>query len=150
MNTDVKRFTAMSPAVVEAIRTFEAESLKHPQVPIRTDHVFHAGVYARTITIPAGVVLTGALIKRSTLLIVQGDCRVFTGDAWAELSGYHVVPAGSGRKQVFIAHSDVHLTMLFATAAKAVEEAENEFTDEAARLFSRGDGAANTLTITGE
>jgi hypothetical protein len=152
MNTlpDVKRFTAMSTETVEVIRAFEAECLKQPQVPIRTDHVFHAGVYARTITIPAGVALTGALIKRSTLLIVAGNCRVFTGEAWVELSGTHVIPASAGRKQVFIALSDTHLTMLFATAAKTIEDAENEFTDEAAWLFSRGDDALNTLIITGE
>ena len=33
------------------------------QVPIETRHVLHAGMYARTICIPAGVLITGALVK---------------------------------------------------------------------------------------
>lgn len=128
---------AMSPRAIDNVRRLEEVALTCPQVAIPTDHVLHAGLYARTITIPAGVVLTGALIKIATLLIVQGDAVVYVEGGPVELRGYNVLAAAAGRKQAFIAETDVNLTMIFPTQAKTVEEAETEFTDEADRLFSR-------------
>jgi len=40
--------------------------------------------------------------------------------------------------------------MVFATKAQTVEEAEDEFTDEADRLLSRNASAKNSIIITGE
>ena len=119
-----------------------------PQVPITTYHLIHAGLYARTITIPAGVLLTGALIKRSTLVILNGDVTVANGDKSERLIGYNVLPASAHRKQGFFAHADTQITMLFATSARDVQSAEEEFTDEAHRLFSRH--GENVVNITGE
>ena len=45
--------------------------LECPQVAIQTTHHFHAGLYSRTIRIPAGVMITGALIKIPTLLAAR-------------------------------------------------------------------------------
>lgn len=142
------RIPAMSSAAIDRVRQLESKSLTLPQVDIATDHVLHAGMYARTICIPAGVVLTGAEIKIATVLIAHGHFRVTVGDHTAELAGYHVLPASAGRKQAFMALSDTHLTMLFTTSATSVEEAEEQFTNEAERLFSRH--GLNTITITGE
>ena len=128
---------AMSPHAIDNVRRLEEITLACPQVAIATGHILHAGMYARTITIPAGVVLTGALIKIATLLIVQGDAIVYVEGGPLALHGYNVLPADAGRKQAFVAQTDVSLTMIFPTQAKTVEEAENEFTDEADRLFSR-------------
>ena len=139
---------AMSEAAIARVRAFEIQALGHPQVAIATDHVIHGGMYARTIMVPAGVVLTGALIKLATLLIVSGDADVYVGGAALEARGYCVLPASAGRKQLIVARTDVHLTMIFPTAARTVEEAEKEFTDETALLLSRHGG--NRITITGE
>lgn len=111
--------------------------LQLPQVEIETTHHLHAGLYARTIRIPAGVVITGALICIPTLLILSGHATVFIGGESVELVGYHVLPGQAGRKQVFRAHADTDLTMLFATQASTVEEAEAEFTHETDSLASR-------------
>ena len=140
----------MSESAIEKVRKLEEFSLKNAQTKIPTRHVFHAGIYSRTITIPAGVWLTGAYIIVPTLLIVSGHTLVFCDDAWIEIDGYRVVPASSGRKQAFIALSDTHLTMNFSTSATNVEDAENEFTNEAERLMSRLIDAENSVTITGE
>ena len=43
-----------------AVRALEAQVQALPQVQIPTDHVIHAGLYARTIRIPVDVILTGA------------------------------------------------------------------------------------------
>jgi hypothetical protein len=139
---------AMSAQAIRAVRALEERVLALPQVPIETRHVLHAGMYARTICVPAGVLLTGAHITIPTLLIVSGHATLFVGAEDVELAGYAVVPASAGRKQAIYAHADTLLTMLFPTRAATVAAAEQEFTDEAGALFSRS--GANHVTITGE
>lgn len=142
-------FPAMSAADVEKVGRLEANLRDMEQVPIQTTHHFHAGLYARTIRIPKGVVITGALIRIPTMLIVSGHVTVFIGGDTIELRGYHVLPASAGRKQVFLAHADTDLTMLFPSRAETVEEAEAEFTDETELLMSREQPGNLTIT-TGE
>ncbi len=132
---------SMSAAAIDRVRQLESFALALPQVAIGTDHVFHAGVYARTIKVPAGVMITGVLIKIPTLLIVQGDAIVHVEGGPRELHGYNVVPAGAGRKQAFVALTDTHLTMIFATDAVDVDTAERAFTDELDKLMTRRETA---------
>jgi hypothetical protein len=134
---------------LDKVRKLEGELSKLPQADIETLHLLHAGMYQRTIKIPAGVTLTGALIKRSTSLVVSGHCLVYIGEECLSLHGYHIVPASAGRKQAFVAVSDTYMTMSFATQAKTVEQAEEEFTDEAHLLMSRSSDL-NKILITGE
>jgi hypothetical protein len=134
---------------IEKVQGLESHLLGIEQVAIQTHHHFHAGLYSRTIRIPAGVMITGALIKIPTLLIVSGHVSVFIGGKSIELVGYHVVPGQAGRKQVFLAHADTDLTMTFATLAKTVEEAESEFTDQPTALMSRQQ-SNDLITTTGE
>ena len=141
---------AMSAAAIANVRALEQRMLAMPQTPIRTDHVLHGGMYARTILIPAGTVLTGALIRVPTMLVIAGDALVTLDGKAVRLSGYHVLPAAEGRKTAFVTIADTHVTMLFPTAARTVVEAEAEFTVEADRLGSRRDPASNHITITGE
>lgn len=139
---------SMSQHDVERVSQLEDFLRQLDQVAIATAHHFHAGLYARTIRIPAKVVITGALIKIPTLLTLSGHATVLIGDESIDLQGYHVLPAQAGRKQVFLAHSDTDLTMIFATKATTVEEAEAEFTDETDLLLSRKQ--ASNLTIKGD
>jgi hypothetical protein len=134
---DSPSLPAMSVDALEKVRRVEACLMEMPQADIPTAHLLHAGLYARTIRIPAGVVLTGALIKLATVLVLSGRATVYTGNEALELCGYHVLPASAGRKQVFVAHEDTDLTMLFPSTALSVEDAEAEFTDEAHLLLSR-------------
>jgi hypothetical protein len=143
------RIPPTSPAALAEVRALEANLFALPQVAIETHHVLHGGMYARTIVIPANVVLTGALIRVATLLVVDGDVLVHTDGEPMRLTGRQILPASAGRKQAFVALGETHLTMLFPTRATTVEEAEDEFTDEADALISRGAGA-NHVTITGE
>jgi len=128
---------AMDEAAIDNVRQLTAAMAELPQVPIRTEHILHAGLYARTVFVPAGVIITGVLIKIPTLLIVHGDALVYIGGASLRLEGYNVVPAAAGRRQVFVAESDLHLTMLFASDAASVDQAERQFTDEFEQLISR-------------
>jgi hypothetical protein len=101
------------------------------------------------VRVPAGVVITGALIKVATLLVAHGAAIVYVGDEPLHLSGHTVLPASAGRKQAFVALSDVHLTMIFPTNARTVAEAEAQFTDEPELLASRRDDR-NRIVVTGE
>src|SRR5439155_23430245 len=90
---------ATSPAAIAKVRELSERLLALPQVAIETRHVLHAGLYARTICVPAEVVLTGALIKIATLLVIDGDTLVYIGeDEPLRLTGHHVLPASAGRK----------------------------------------------------
>jgi hypothetical protein len=140
----------MSVLEIDNVRQLEALSLQRPQIAIDTDHVFHAGLYARTVMVPAGVVITGALIKIATLLIVNGDALVYVNGGAREVSGYNVITASAGRKQAFVAQSDTWLTMIFRSDAETMEQAEAEFTDEAEDLMSAGPMGENRVTVTGE
>ena len=139
----------MTPEAIDKVRQLETCTAELEQVEIPTDHVLHGGMYARTIKIPAGVLLTGAHIKRATMLVISGHVTVFVGAGTIEINGYQVLPASAGRKQAFLAHADTFVTMLFPSEAASIEAAENEFTDEADRLLSRLQ-ACESITITGE
>lgn len=133
----------MSLAAIDCVRQIEAINLARPQTELRFEHDLHAGMYARTMIVPElptdeVCVITAALIKIPTLVISCGDALVYVGeDEPLRLTGYSVIRAAAGRRQAFIALSGFRLTMIFPTAAETVEEAENEFTDEAKMLQSR-------------
>lgn len=141
-----KLIPTMSSDAVDKVRDIENMLRTLPQTDIRTDHLIHAGMYARTIYIPAGVVLTGALIKLATVLIFSGKATVYLGDRIMDLEGYHVLAASAGRKQVFVTHEDTWLTMIFPSQAHSIAEAESEFTDEAEMLMSRTGEESITIT----
>lgn len=127
----------MSREAIAKVHAIERIALTRPQVDIKTEHFLHAGTYTRTIFIPKDTMLTGALMKVPTVLIIHGDVTIYTGDGAVRLSGYHVLRAAAGRKTAFATHDGTHVTMMFATDAATVEQAENEFTDEADQLMSR-------------
>jgi hypothetical protein len=144
------RIAAMGDAAIDQVRRLESLARELPQVALETSHVLHAGLYARTVFVPAGVVITGALVKLATLLVIEGDVLVHVDGEPLRLRGHQVLPAAAGRKQAFFAQADTHITMIFPTAARSVAEAEREFTDEAERLASRRDDARNRTISTGD
>jgi hypothetical protein len=146
----IVRIPAMSVAAIDKVRALEAEVRKLPQLQLTTHHVLHGGMYARTITIPAGSVITGVFIQVPTVLIVNGHAVVNTSDEAMTLVGHNVLAASAHRRQAFVAIEETHLTMVFATQAQTIEQAEDEFTNEAHLLISRHDDAINHITITGE
>lgn len=135
--TRVDTLPSMNETGIGVAIAAEEMMLQQPQVDIPVTHALHGGMYHRTIMIPAGVALTGALIRVATLLIIDGDVEVFTGSDVATIEGRQVMECQPHRKQVFLAHTDTHMTMVFPTKAATVEDAENEMTIEAARLQSR-------------
>lgn len=140
----------MSPAAISRVCEIERINLTRPQTTLRYKHDLHAGMYARTMIVPdlapgEACLITATLIKVPTLVIFCGEALAYTGeDETLHLSGCDTIRAAAGRQQAFLARSGFRLTMIFPTTAKTVEEAEEEFTDEAERLASR-----HTITVTG-
>ena len=110
-----------------------------PPVKIKTTHHLHAGMYHRTIVVPAGTVVVGVMVKIPTTLIVSGHAMLYIGDEALEIEGYKIIEGAGGRKQAAYAIKDTTFTMSFATPATSITEAENEFTDEAEQLLTRTD-----------
>lgn len=134
---DLTGLPTMSRDAIDKAHALHRAMEALPQVDIEITHSLHDGVYTRTAFVPAGVMVMGVLIKIPTTLIVSGHAKVFIGDDTVEVQGYRVIAGAPGRKQAALALEDTHFTMLFATSASTIEEAENEFTDEAEQLTTR-------------
>lgn len=128
---------SMEPAIIDRVRRVEGIAAMMPQVDVNVKHFLHAGMYARTCILPADVMITGALVKIPTILVVNGDVSYYTGGSFKRLVGYHVLSAEANRKQIFVAVKPSELTMLFPSDAKTVKQAEEQFTDEWHLLTTR-------------
>lgn len=121
----------------EAIECLMAELDKQlPPADLKTEHHLHAGVYSRTIYVPAGVVVAGLTVEVPTQLICHGRFRLTDGASVQEFNGVHIFEGERGRRAAVYAVDDSTFTMLFATNAKTVEEAEREFTSTPERLLT--------------
>lgn len=127
---------AGTPAA-EAVAHLEAHLAQLPQVDLQTQHIVHAGVSARTIFIPAGTTLTGALTRIGNVCIVVGDITVTTDEGPQRLTGHHVITAQPGAKRAGYAHADTWWTTVHHTEQVDVRAIEAEMTTEADRLQTR-------------
>ncbi len=142
------QYLAMTEEAIEKVKKLQDIVLAAPQTDFHTWHYLHAGMYTRKIMITAGTVLVGALIKIPTMLMIDGEVEVFIGGETVHFIGNNIIPAQANRKQAFLAITDTYITMVFPTAAKSVEEAEDEFTNEAHMLYSRKHIDKNSIIIT--
>lgn len=108
-----------------------------PQVDLRTRHEVSGGVYARTIYIPAGTVLTGATHKKDHINIVVGDITVSTDDGMKRITGHHVLPTKAGMKRGGFAHADTVWTTVCHTELTDIAAIEDELVVESDQLQTR-------------
>lgn len=127
--------TAEDHAAMDAVAA-KMESLGG-DVPsaMRLQHVFHAGVYARTLFMPKDTMIVSDVIRIETLLIVSGDVAITNCRTACRIRGYEVLTGAEMRQGIIRAFEDSYLTMVFATRAKTVEEAEAEFALRPDRLL---------------
>ena len=119
---------------VEDVRRLERHISDFPQVDLHTKHLIHGGMYARTILIPAGTILTGALTRADNISVMVGDITVTTEAGVKRLIGFHVLPAEAGVKRAGVAHKDTWWTTLIPTEETDLSLIEKHFTDEAEGL----------------
>lgn len=127
-------------AKIKSIREkFKADCRADPskEVDIPCEQHLHAGIYSRTIFIPKDTVAVGVTIRVDTQLVISGHVLMNDGTHVVEIDGYRALECKAGRAQVARTLEDTYMTMSFATDAKTVEEAENEFTDEPDQLLTR-------------
>ncbi len=124
----------------EAVRELERHMLAMPQVDLSTHHLVHGQMYARTIVIPAGTLLTGALTNCDNICVVVGDITVTTDDGTVRLTGHHVIPARAGFKRAGLAHVDTYWTTLMHTDQVEVAAIERQMTDESEMLQTNRSG----------
>nr|DAW95106.1 MAG TPA: hypothetical protein [Caudoviricetes sp.] len=136
--TSIEPMGPATPAVNEYFETLCEEVAKYPTPPqVRTEHHLHAGMYTRTLYVPAGCVAVGLKLKIETQLICAGHFQITDGTTTREFKGYHVLEGLAGRRAAAYAITDSAFSMCFPTKAKTVDEAEAEFTDEPERLLTR-------------
>ena len=121
----------------ERIQRLEAEILGQPQVDLKTRNVVTGRMIARTITVPAGTVLTGATHKRDHINIVQGDITVSTDDGMKRLTGQHTLATKAGHKRVGYAHADTEWTTICQTDLTDIADIEDDLVVESEKLQSR-------------
>lgn len=124
----------------ETVRQLEQVLLGMPQVDLATSHLVHGGVYARTILIPAGTLLTGAQTNADNICVMCGDITVTTDDGPLRLTGFHVLPARAGFKRAGMAHADTWWTTLWPTDLTDIGQIEDEMSGESDLLQTRRDG----------
>lgn len=143
--------SSMSSGAIARVAETEASLRAHnQQIGLKTRHVFHGGIYRRTVLLPKDAEMVGALIKIPTTVILWGDCFVKVDDEWQHMLGYNELTASAMRKQHFFANEDTHISMFFPSKARTVDEAEREFTDEFQNLLSRRIDAGEETIFTGE
>lgn len=136
-------FAAMSREDIEKIRgireALKEELVANPnaEVEIPCEQHLHAGFYSRTIFIPKDTVAVGVTILKDTQLVISGHVLMNDGTHVVEIDGYRVLECKAGRAQIARTLEDTYMTMSFATDAKTVREAEDEFTDEPEQLLTR-------------
>lgn len=141
---------AMSAQALDAVSRLTTELLKMEQAPFKTRHTLHAGMYARTVTLAPGL-WTGTHVTRGTILIIIGEALVYIGqDEPLPVSGVTVLPASAGRKQAFLAKTEVTLVMVATFKAGTVAEAEASLTDELDLLSPLDDASKHHIDQTGE
>lgn len=124
-------------ASVDAVRRLEDAVADLPQIDLSTENLVHGGMCARTVLIPAGTVLTGALTNMDNVCVMFGDIEVTTDEGAKRLTGYHVLPARAGAKRAGFAHADTWWTTIWPTDLTDIEAIEDEATSESARLQTR-------------
>ena len=118
----VQEVKAGVPAEHLPIYHLEAELLKLPQVDMPVDHNFCNGLYARTMHIPAGTVLTGAIHREESFFLVRkGELIVSTDNGPRTLVPGDMSISKIGTKRAGIALTDVEVTTFHANPSNEKE-----------------------------
>lgn len=97
--------------------------------PVTTYHLFHAGMYHRTIKVSKGTTLVGALLRRATTLVVSGHAELLAAQP-VTVNGYAVLPGMPGRQTALVALEDTWFTMVVPTEHTTVEAIDAEMVGE--------------------
>lgn len=104
------------PDLRQKVLDMEAFMLQQPQVAIPVRHHFCNGIYAREITAPAGVIMTGMVHKTEHLNIMsKGEVSVMTEDGMVRFKAPCTFVSKPGTKRIGYVHEEMVWTTIHAT-----------------------------------
>ncbi len=113
---------------VEKILAFEELLKTQPQLELKVDHYFSHGVYARSLYIPAGTILTGEIHKYSNLnILIKGKIKVSVGDEIELIEAPFIVVSPPGTKRVAQALTDCVWVTIHGTHEQDVNKIKEYF-----------------------
>jgi hypothetical protein len=114
----------------ERVYALEAQIEKLPQVHCPVRHHFAPGIYAREMTIPAGVVATGAVHKTEHLTIIsKGRLHITTDEGMCEFVAPATFVSKAGTKRAAYAVEETVLTTIHATDGTDLDRLVEELTE---------------------
>lgn len=137
---------------MDKILKFEEELGKLPQVDLQTQHSVTGGVYARTVLIPAGCAVVGAIHSKDHISVFIGDVTCTTDEGMKRMTGHHVFPCKSGIKRVVYAHINSIWTTCIKTDETELDKIEKDCTIEYQKLqtLRLGGESRKVLLLEGE
>ena len=109
------------------ILRIEQELLKMPQVELPIEHYQIDGVYARSMFIPAGTILTGKIHNfESIAILAKGRIRITNGTDSYIISEGHIMIDQPGVKRLGYAETDVIFITVHRTDTTEIDDIEKE------------------------
>lgn len=111
----------------DQLRVFQLEQIAKqlPQGEMVTDHDFCAGMYARTMHIPAGAMATGAIHRHESFFVVrEGVLLISSGGPAVKVGPGFMSVTKPGEKRVALAITDAKVTNFHANPDELRDEAE--------------------------
>ena len=115
-------------SIREKVFNLEVLMKQLPQTDIPVKHYFSQGVYAREITIPAGIILTGEIHKFKQLNILSsGKMSVYTEEGIKRVQAPFTVVSPPGTKRIAYTHTECVWTTIHGTDETDVEIIKAQF-----------------------
>jgi hypothetical protein len=105
----------------------ESALLEMPQAECPLEHLFAHGVYARQMTIPKGVMLTGAIHKTTHLnVVLKGDISVATETGARRIQAPAIFVSPPGTKRAGYAHEETVWVSIHGTHETDIQALEEQ------------------------
>lgn len=112
------------------VERLEDSLLQYPQVECPVRHHFAPGIYAREMTIPAGVIATGAVHKTEHLSIISiGHCLLTTDEGPKEIHGPCTFVSKPGAKRALMAITETVMTTIHPTEETDLDKLCEQLTE---------------------
>lgn len=121
--TGVAELSLPADTKYQSIYDLEAALLRLPQADVQTEHSFCNGLYARTIHIPAGTLITGAVHQHESFWVMRDGTLALTlddGEAVVAYSG-DMGKSPAGVKRAGLALTDVVFTTFHANPDNEID-----------------------------
>lgn len=112
----------------DKINAWEALARTAPQVELRVEHQFSFGVYARTLYIPKGIILTGQIHKFENLnILLKGKLQVSIGEGMEIVKAPFSVVSPPNTKRIALALEDSVWMTIHGTHERDLDIIEHTF-----------------------